>query len=186
MNVVIVGMRGAGKSNVSRRLALISKRPALSTDDLVRYETGLSIPEFVREEGWPTFRDVECQVLEKLLAIDSAVIDCGGGIMVDVDHSGSEVLSKRKAELLSQLGTVVWLAGDLDRLAAKANRGKRPVLSDEISVRDIMERRLPWYEQIADVTVNIEGMKRQAIAEKIAVDLLGGWSDPGSEKVPGK
>ena len=78
MNLVIVGMRGAGKSNVSRRLALISKRPALSTDDLVRYETGQSIPDFVQQEGWSAFRDVEYQVLQKLLAMESAIVDCGG------------------------------------------------------------------------------------------------------------
>ena len=185
MNLVIVGMRGAGKSNVSRRLALISKRPALSTDDLVRYETGCSIPDFVQQEGWSAFRDVEYQVLQKLLAMESAIVDCGGGIMVDLDDSGSEIFSERKAELLSQLGRVVFLAGDLDRLAAKANRGARPVLSEQVSVREIMERRLPWYERIADVTIDIEGRKRQSIADKIASEQLGGWSDPAAEKVPG-
>jgi shikimate kinase len=49
-------MRGVGKSNISRRLVFLTKRPVLSTDLLVEYETGYTIPEYVADHGWGSFR----------------------------------------------------------------------------------------------------------------------------------
>lgn len=179
MNVVIIGMRGAGKSNISRRLALLTKRAVMSTDALVVYETGAGIPDFVARNGWPAFRDQEFRVVEKLAAIDSAIIDCGGGIVVDLDESGTEVLSERKLEALRRLGPVIWLSGDLDRLAAKAaGSATRPVLDERKSARELMERRLPFYEEAADFVIDIEGRKRQQIAQQIAELVYGEWTDP--------
>ncbi len=179
VNVLIVGMRGAGKSNISRRVALLTKRPVLSTDVLVEYETGMGIPDFVAQRGWPAFRDMEFEVLSKLTALDGAIIDCGGGIVVDLDDSGGEVFSSRKVELLRQLGPIVWLSGDLDRLARKAAASAtRPELDARRSARELMERRLPFYTAAADFTIDIEGRKRQEVAQQISELVFGEWTDP--------
>lgn len=180
MNVVIIGMRGAGKSNISRRLALLTKRAVMSTDVLVAYETGTGIPDFVARNGWAAFRDEEYLVLQKLAEIDSVIIDCGGGIVVDLDDSGAELLSARKLEALRRLGPVIWLSGDLDRLAAKAaGSATRPVLDERKSARELMEKRLPFYEEAADFVIDIEGRKRQQVAQQIAELVYGEWTDPG-------
>ena len=173
MNVVIVGMRGAGKTNVSRRLSLMSKRPTMSTDELTAYETGMGIPEMVAAHGWPYFRDLEFRVLEKLSKCDGFIVDCGGGIMVDLNPEGCEILSERKVAILRSLGPIVWLRGDISRLAQKAARSSgRPTLDPSRSAVELMERRLPWYEDLADFTIDIETKSRQAITETIVRKVI--------------
>lgn len=182
MNVVIIGMRGAGKSNVSRRTALLTKQAVLSTDVLVTYESGMSIPDFVARNGWPAFRDQEFRILQKMVALDRVIVDAGGGIIVDLDASGREILSQRKLELLREIGPIVWLAGDLDRLSRKAaGSAERPVLDQQRSALELMEARLPFYEEAADFIIDIEGRKRQWLAKHIAEMVFGGWTEPGFE-----
>ena len=53
MNIVLIGMRGVGKTNIARRVCFLTKRPVMSTDVLVEYEVGLPIPELVAQQGWP-------------------------------------------------------------------------------------------------------------------------------------
>jgi shikimate kinase len=179
MNVVIIGMRGAGKSNVSRRLSVLTKRPVLSTDVLVEYDAGMSIPSFVGLRGWPAFREAEHEVLRKLTAIDAAIIDCGGGIVVDVDDAGEEVFSVRKVDLLRRLGPIIWLSGDIERLSRKAaGSATRPVLDERRTALELMNRRLPFYTDAADFVIDIEGRKRQEMAQQIAELVYGEWSDP--------
>ena len=62
MNIVIIGMRGAGKSNVSRRLSVLVKRPVFATDDMIVYENGgKSIDDIIADNNgdWFQFRDLE-------------------------------------------------------------------------------------------------------------------------------
>jgi len=110
MNIVLIGMRGAGKSNISRRLSMLTKRPVLSTDLLIEYENGgKSIPDIIAETNgnWQLFRQMEFEVVQKLSSMDNAIIDCGGGIIVDVADDGTEIYSKRKVDLLKDNGQVV-------------------------------------------------------------------------------
>ncbi|OQX33092.1 MAG: shikimate kinase, partial [Candidatus Sedimenticola endophacoides] len=89
MNIVLIGMRGAGKSSISRRLSLLTKRPVISTDLLIEYENdGLGIPGIVAEQGWAAFREQEFRVIEKVTRLDNLIIDCGGGVIVDLDQDG--------------------------------------------------------------------------------------------------
>ncbi len=171
MNVAIIGMRGAGKSNVSRRLGFLTKRPVLSTDVLVEYETGMTIPAYVAAHGWSSFRTRELAVIERIAAMDGVIVDCGGGIVVDLDPAtGDEVFSERKVRALRDRGPVVWLRGDIDRLAAKtAADPQRPRLDATRDAADIMRRRLPFYEQAADHVVDIESHKRSVMALDLAV-----------------
>jgi len=171
MNLILIGMRGAGKSNVSRRLSVMTKRPVLSSDLLIEYENGgKAIAEIVAEHNgdWRWFRDHEYAVVKKITAMDNAIVDCGGGVIVDLDDNGEEIFSTRKVELLKASGTIAWLKGDIARLAAKTKNGtKRPSLHDVHSAEDMMHRRLPFYEQAADLVIDIEGKTRLEIAEEI-------------------
>ena len=58
MNINLIGMRGVGKSNVARRLSVLTKRPVMSTDVLIEYESGMGLPQFVAARGWRAFRDL--------------------------------------------------------------------------------------------------------------------------------
>ena len=69
MNIVIIGMRGAGKSNVSRRLSVLVKRPVFATDDMIVYENGgKSIDDIIADNNgdWFQFRDLEFDTVKKI------------------------------------------------------------------------------------------------------------------------
>ena len=171
MNITVIGLRGAGKSNVSRRLSVLTKRPVFTTDTMVEYEAGgRSVAELVADQGWPAFREREWLVLGKILRMDGVIIDGGGGIVVDLDEDGGEVFSTRKADALRASGPVVWLRGDVDRLVAKvAAKADRPALADPAQVTALMHARQAWYAAAATHTVDIEGRRR----EDVALEILG-------------
>ena len=170
MNIVVIGMRRSGKSNVSRRLAFRTKRPVLSTDVLIEYDSGRTIPEIIADSGgdWRKFRDMEFEVVQKVARLNGVVVDCGGGVVVDLDDQGNEVFSDRKVDLLRSCGPIVWLNGDIARLAAKIKPGDaRPTLDATRSAEQIMRHRLPFYERAADHVVDIEGRERSQLVEEI-------------------
>ena len=171
MNIIIIGMRGAGKSNVSRRLAVLTKRTVLSSDTMIEYENGgKTIAEIIHDNhgDWRAFRDMEFEVVTKIAAMDGVIVDCGGGVIVDLDRDGNEVFSKRKVEALKKSGAIVWLKGDIKRLVEKVkNKAERPTLDETRSTEELMRRRLPFYEKAADITIEIDGKKRPELAEDI-------------------
>jgi len=171
MNIIIIGMRGAGKSNVSRRLAVLTKRTVLSSDTMIEYENGgKTIAEIIAENGgdWHAFRDMEYEVVRKIANMDDVIVDCGGGIIVDLDADGNEVFSTRKVAALKKSGTIVWLKGDIKRLVEKVkNKAARPTLDETRSAEELMHLRMPFYEKAADVIIEIDGKKRPELAEAI-------------------
>lgn len=175
MNIILIGMRSAGKSKVSRHLSLMTKYPVLSTDVLIQYDNkGRSIPAIVEENAgdWRAFRELEYEVIRKVAKMDGHIIDCGGGVIVDLDKEGNEIYSKRKMNLLKAGGKVIWLRGDIHRLAAKVKDDQeRPSLDAVRSAEELMQRRLPFYQKAADIVIDIEGKKRKALAREI-FDLL--------------
>lgn len=176
MNIIIIGMRGAGKSNVSRRLAVLTKRTVLSTDTLIEYENGgKTIAEIiVKSKGdWRVFRDMEFAVVKKIANMDGVIVDCGGGVIVDLDKNGNEIYSKRKVDALKKGGVVVWLKGDIKTLVDKVkDKAERPNLDETKSAEEIMNRRLPFYEKAADFTLEIEDKKRPELAEMIVQKFI--------------
>ncbi len=171
MNVNLIGMRRAGKSNVSRRLAVMSKRPVVSTDLMIEYENGgQTVADFIEGSGgdWTAFRELEFLVVQKVARLSEVIVDCGGGVIVDLDAQGHEVFSDRKVAALKSGGPIVWLSGDIARLAAKAKPGgKRPTLDTTRSVEAVMRSRLPFYEAAADYVLDVEGKERSALAKEI-------------------
>ncbi len=171
MNINLVGMRGVGKSNVARRLSVLTKTPVMSTDSLIEYEVGMSIPAFVESQAgdWRGFRDAEFRVLQRLSAMDGIIVDCGGGVIVDLDADGNEVFSSRKVEALREGGPIVWLKGDIARLAAKtAADPRRPSLHHIHTAEEVMRRREPYYQRAADISYFVDRGDRQQVAVAIA------------------
>ena len=152
MNVALIGPRGAGKSTLARLLAVETGWTALSTDTLVSYEAdGASIAELVAASGgsFADFREREHQVLRKAGRLHDVILDCGGGIVVDLGQDGEEHLSERKLRLLREQSLVFFLLPRLEDVAAEiAGDQRRPSLGSA-SPREIYERRLPWYRRAA-------------------------------------
>ena len=161
INLALIGARGAGKSKVSRKLSKLMDWPVFSTDSLITYETsGDTIEKIVAEHGWTGFRDREHQVLSRVSAMTGVIIDCGGGILVEAPQSTQhfeETFSLRKSQCLKHSCLTVYLKKSVDELCAKMEPDpNRPNLVGDY--RTLLERRLPWYEGSADITIEMENL----------------------------
>lgn len=160
-NIALVGARGAGKSKLSRKFGKRTGRVTLSTDSLICYEAdGRTVASIVASEGWQGFRDREHALLEKLSGMRNVLVDCGGGILVDLGPAGSEpgteIFSERKAALLKKSAHVVYIRRSIPWLVGRVSQdSNRPDLGGDY--RDLLERRLPWYEQVADTILDMDG-----------------------------
>jgi shikimate kinase len=165
-NVILVGFMGAGKSVCGRRLAERLGRRFVETDYLIVARQGRSIPEIFRRDGESTFRRLEGEVLEGIAGEHSQVIATGGGLPC----------RNQRMERLRELGTVVWLAGDLDELVARARRlGGRPMLEGK-SMEDVeilYREREPYYAR-ADIVIDTT----DADPDEVVARMLGALREP--------
>jgi len=170
-NLALIGGRGCGKSSIAKRLARSNRHFMLfSLDALIRYECGArTIPEIVAAEGWRAFREHEFEVVRRVSAFaGGALIDCGGGVVVDLDEDGREIYSERKVEALRRSSLVVYLARDVDYLLARIGDDPgRPDLSESESFRDIMARRDPWYRAAADHVLECDARSKTDLAREV-------------------
>src|SRR5699024_2473968 len=93
-----------------------------SLDALIRYEAGgRKIPEIVEAQGWRGFREIERHVVDKVSSFQAgALLDCGGGVVVDLDADGFEVYSEGKVAALRRHGHIVYLKRDHEYLLRKS------------------------------------------------------------------
>ena len=170
-NLVLVGGRGSGKSSLAKRLARTNRHFMLfSLDAMIRYEAdGAKIPEIVAREGWAGFRARELAVVDKVSAIEGgALIDCGGGVVVELDRDGRERYSARKVDALRRHGRVVYLHRALDYLEKRADDDEnRPTLPGDETFRQVMKRRDPWYRRAADYVVECGDRSKGSLAGEI-------------------
>ncbi len=167
-NLALIGGRGCGKSSVARRVLGKEKRFTLwSLDALIRYESGgLPIPEIVAERGWSEFREIEKTVVNRVTQFTEwQLIDCGGGVAVELDTQGQEIFSAAKVEALRKDSFVIYLQREFTLLEEKI-RGdsNRPELSDENSFLEIMRRRDPWYRAAAHDVIDATNLRKHQIA----------------------
>ena len=140
-SIALVGMMGAGKSSVGRRLAKRLDLPFIDADAEIEAAAGLSIAEMFETYGEPYFRDGERRVLARLIDGPVQVIATGGGAFID----------ERSRVLLLERCTVVWLDAAIETLATRVARSdRRPLLQGqdphEALTRLAAERR-PVYAQ---------------------------------------
>ncbi len=145
-NIVLIGMRGSGKSHIGKELATRLKMQFFDTDRVLENQIGQSIPELVAAKGWDYFRAVEAGVCAELSKKRHAVIATGGGI----------VLQKENIDALKQNGVVVFLKVPLADLAVRLQKSshKRPSLTGKNPVQElteIWEQRKDLYENAADI-----------------------------------
>ncbi len=170
-NLALVGPRGVGKSKIAKRISKLTGLPVLSTDSIAVYELGgISIPDFIRScnGDWKAFRDLEYRILEKLSGAKGIILDCGGGILFDLDESGTEIPSQRKIQILRSIAEIVFLDDDPKKLLEKVKGDiSRPDLSQKESYKSILERRYPTYKESSHFRMYLSGMKKDAAARKI-------------------
>lgn len=145
--IVLVGLMGAGKTKIGRRLAARLDLPFFDSDSEIEAVAGETIEEIFRNRGEAVFRNGERRVIARLLGQPVHVLATGGGAFMDL-------LTR---QVIARRGVSVWLRADLDVLAARvARRNNRPLLqaSDPRSVlAELIERRHPVYAE-ADITID--------------------------------
>ncbi len=144
--IVLVGLMGAGKTSVGKRLAAELNMPFCDGDDEIERAAGLTIPEIFELYGEQRFREGERRVMERLLAGPPHVLATGGGAFMD---EGTRAAIRKH-------GVSVWLKADIDVLAKRVGRkDTRPLLSGQ-DPREVLTRlaaiREPVYA-LADLTI---------------------------------
>ena len=146
-SVVLVGMMGAGKSSIGRRLAGRLEIPFVDADTEIEKAAGMSIPEIFSAHGEPYFRAGETRVIARLLDGGPQVLATGGGAFMN-----PETRTTIRAK-----GISVWLRASVEVLARRIKRrNDRPLLkgADPIeTLRRLVDERYPTYAE-ADITVN--------------------------------
>lgn len=144
--IVIIGMMGAGKSAIGRRLAQVLGLSFVDSDDEIEKAANLSIPEIFERHGEAHFRDGERKVIARLLSEGGQVIAMGGGAFEDPQTRAK----------IAEHGLSLWLHADFDTLMARVRRrSHRPLLQTadpEGTLRRLIEVRSPNYA-LADLTV---------------------------------
>nr|WP_041545606.1 MULTISPECIES: shikimate kinase [Chelativorans] len=159
-SIVFVGLMGAGKTVVGRKVAGMLGLPFIDSDHEIESVSRMSIPELFAGYGEDEFRALERRVIARLLRDGPKVLSTGGGAFM------SE--SSRRAIL--RQGVSVWLKADLDTLMQRvAKRQDRPLLKTD-DPRAVMQRlieiRYPIYE-LADITVRTRDDPKEVIASEV-------------------
>jgi shikimate kinase len=145
--VVVVGLMGAGKSCIGRRLAQHLGVAFVDADAEIEQAAGLSIAEIFEKYGEAHFRDGERRVMARLLQGPPGVLATGGGAFLDPDTR----------RLIKERAISLWLRADLETLAARTKgRSHRPLLNQGdpmATLSQLMAVRYPVYAE-ADLTVD--------------------------------
>jgi len=159
-SIVLVGMMGAGKSSVGRRLAARLGVPFFDADIEIEKAAGMTIPEIFSSRGEPYFRAGEARVIARLLDAGPQVLATGGGAFM---HPGTR-------EVIRQRGISVWLRAEHDVLMRRVKRrADRPLLQGgdpAETLRRLTAERSPTYAE-ADLMVESRDVPHDAIVDEV-------------------
>jgi shikimate kinase len=170
-SVVLVGMMGAGKSTIGRRLSARLGLPFLDADAEIEAAAGMSIPDIFESRGELDFRDGEVRVIARLLDSGPAVLATGGGAF----------MRQETRDRIHDKAVSIWLKVDSDVIMRRVKRrSDRPLLQTadpEATVERLINEREPVYRQ-ADLTVWSRDVPHEKIVdeciEALHEELCGG------------
>ena len=167
-SIVLVGLMGAGKSSVGRRLAEKLGLPFVDADHEIEAAAGKSVAEIFADHGEAYFREGERRVIARLLANGAQVLATGGGAFVN----------EETRERIRQGSVSVWLKADLPLLMKRVlKRSDRPLLKSEdpeAVMRRLMDQRYPVYAA-ADVTVESRDVQHGQMVNDV-IKALAKWN----------
>ena len=166
-HLILTGYRGCGKSAVGKLLSVSLSRKLIDIDMAIEASTDKSIAEIFSEVGQEGFRDLESTQIASLVSLkESAIISLGGGA----------ILRSENRKCIRNLGKTVWLQATpetiLDRISndstTQSRRPKLSKLGDMEEIRSILDMRIPWYNEVADLAVSTDGVSMERVAEIVA------------------
>jgi len=164
--LVLIGMMGAGKSSIGRRLAARLNLPFVDADtEIEAAHAGMTIPEIFARYGEPYFRDGEVRVIARLLEGGPSVLATGGGAY----------MREETRQRIRGKGVSMWLRADPDVIMRRVKRrSDRPLLQTEdpaATIQRLVDERYPVYAK-ADITVLSRDVPHERIVEE-CLQMLG-------------
>lgn len=163
-NVILVGMMGAGKTSVGRRLSHLLHIPFVDADAEIERAANLSIPEIFAHYGEEHFREGERRVIARLLSGGPKVVATGGGAF----------MSEETRRACRETGITVWLKAEVPVLMERVRKkGNRPLLDrpdPEAVMRELLATREPVYA-LADIVVTSRDVPHNSVVADI-IDAL--------------
>ncbi|MDP2802779.1 MAG: shikimate kinase [Phreatobacter sp.] len=160
-SIVLVGLMGAGKSSIGRRLAHRLGLPFVDADTEIEKAADLTIPEIFDKHGEAYFRSGEVRVVARILDTGPQVLATGGGAYMNPDTR----------DRIRERGISIWLKAELDVLMKRVKRrGDRPLLKaddPQAVLKRLMDERYPVYAEAALTVVS-----REATHEDVADDVI--------------
>jgi shikimate kinase len=171
--VVLVGLMGAGKSSIGRRLAEKLDVPFVDADHEIEIAADKTIPEIFKDHGEAYFREGERRVISRLIENGAQVLSTGGGAFIN----------EETRQGIQAHGISVWLKADLSLLMKRVmKRADRPLLQTgdpEAVMQKLMDQRYPIYAT-ADVTVESRDVQHTQMVNEV-IKVLARW--PGWERL---
>jgi shikimate kinase len=165
-SIVMVGMMGAGKSSIGKRLAARLGIPFADADAAIEEAAGMSIADMFVAHGEPSFRSGETRVIARLLENGPQVLATGGGAFVNPETRAR----------IQEKGISVWLKADMEVLLRRVKRrDNRPLLKNddpETTLTNLLAAREPYYSQ-ANLAVVSRDVPHEIIVEEIVTLLCG-------------
>jgi shikimate kinase len=164
-HIVLVGLMGAGKTTLGRRLATLLKYDFHDSDQVIEAETRHTISDLFAKYGEAHFRDLERKCIARLLEFQApSVIATGGGAFIQPETRA----------VIKQSATSVWLHAELEDLLERvALSDRRPLLKNgdpEQILKELMDKRYPVYAE-ADIVVGTSSGNRRTILQEITQQL---------------
>ncbi|MBI3379212.1 shikimate kinase [Candidatus Gottesmanbacteria bacterium] len=169
MNIILIGMRGSGKTTIGKALAKILDFGFIETDELIVAKSEFStITDIVKEKNWSFFRNLESQIMQDpdITARDDVVIATGGGVVTD----GKNIENLKNAK-----SVFIWLKCSINEIIKRiGNDTSRPLITNSDSfiddLRKVYKAREQLYKKYADIIISSEE-KAETVADNIIAKL---------------
>lgn len=166
-HLFLTGYRGTGKSTVAQLLSHQLANPLWDVDREIESRAGTSIKSIFENKGEQAFRQLEANVVKDIASRKPAVIALGGGA----------ILRNENRQVIRQTGLCAWLTASPETLAARiqgdaGSRENRPALTSASTlieeVRSVLNDRIRYYAEVADLEMSTESVTPQTLADQIA------------------
>jgi shikimate kinase len=175
--IVLIGMMGAGKTTVGRRLAARLGRHFVDSDEEVEKAAGMSIEDIFAAHGEADFRAGEVKVIARLLKESGIVLGTGGGAFMNAETRA----------LIKQSAVSVWIKADFELLFQRVSRrSNRPLLktaNPRETLQKLIDARYPTYAE-ADITITSRDVPQDQVASEVIDAIVAHFGAPGGESEP--
>ncbi len=171
--IVLIGMMGAGKTTVGRRLAARLGRHFVDSDEEVEKAAGMSIEDIFAAHGEADFRAGEVKVIARLLKEGGIVLGTGGGAFMNAETRG----------LIKQSAVSVWIKADFELLFQRVSRrSNRPLLktaNPRETLQKLIDARYPTYAE-ADITITSRDVPQDQVASEVIDAIVAHFGPAGA------